>query len=236
MLKSDDLHVRKLDGSPTAQSNVSKTNVSKSVFLTLYRKIGKRALDLFFVVVSLPVTLPLILILAVLVLRDKKGPFFGHRRIGRNGHEFYCWKIRSMVPNAEERLRFYLESHPEARAEWKANFKLENDPRITRLGKFLRQSSLDELPQLWNILTGDMSVVGPRPVTATELDRYGSHVSEYHMMRPGLTGLWQVSGRNNISYEERVLMDVHYIYNCNLALDASIIMRTVMVVVGRAGK
>jgi exopolysaccharide production protein ExoY len=236
MLKSDDLHVRKLDGSPTAQSNVSKTNVPSGVFLTLYRRIGKRALDMFFVVVSLPVTLPLILILAVLVLRDKKVPFFGHRRIGRNGHEFYCWKIRSMVPNAEERLRFYLESHPEARAEWNANFKLENDPRITQLGKLLRQSSLDELPQLWNILTGDMSVVGPRPVTATELDRYGSHVSEYHMMRPGLTGLWQVSGRNNISYEERVLMDVNYVYSCNLALDASIIMRTVMVVVRRTGK
>jgi exopolysaccharide production protein ExoY len=235
MSKSVEKPVPTLIGLSTAQSNVSKKSPN-AISLTPYRKIGKRALDILFVGVSLPVTLPLILILAVLVLRDKKVPFFGHRRIGRNGHEFYCWKIRSMVPNAEERLRFYLESHPEARAEWNANFKLENDPRITQLGKLLRQSSLDELPQLWNILTGDMSVVGPRPVTATELDRYGSHVSEYHMMRPGLTGLWQVSGRNNISYEERVLMDVNYVYSCNLALDASIIMRTVMVVVRRTGK
>jgi exopolysaccharide production protein ExoY len=236
MPKDVERYVRSLDGSPAAHTKVPKANPPNGIIMTQYRKFGKRVFDIFFVVVSLPVMLPLILILAVLVMLDKKAPFFGHRRVGMNGHKFYCWKLRSMAPNAEERLHLHLKSHPEARAEWDANFKLENDPRITRLGSFLRRSSLDELPQLWNILIGEMSIVGPRPVTATELDRYGAYLSKYSMMRPGLTGLWQVSGRNNISYEERILMDVDYVNNCNLALDTSIIMRTVMVVVGYTGK
>lgn len=202
----------------------------------IYRAGIKRTLDLCFVVMMLPVVLPVIVLLALLVMHDGKAPFFGHTRIGRDGRAFKCWKVRSMVPDAAERLRAHLDSDPAARAEWDANFKLDNDPRITRLGQFLRRSSLDELPQLLNILTGEMSVVGPRPVTAAELDRYGAHVSDYTEMRPGLTGLWQVSGRNDIGYEERVQMDVDYVRRCNLLLDVSIILRTALAVAGRTGK
>lgn len=204
--------------------------------MMLYRKVGKRLLDILFVIASIPFAVPLIFILAALVFRDSGSPFFGHPRIGKGGTTFNCWKLRSMVPEAEKNLKLYLEQNAHARAEWEENFKLEDDPRVTRLGNFLRRSSLDELPQLWNILTGDMSMVGPRPVTMDELVRYGPYVREYSAMRPGLTGLWQVSGRNDVSYEERVLLDVAYVRNCNIVLDAKIIMRTIMVVALGTGK
>jgi exopolysaccharide production protein ExoY len=221
---------------PFTQPEVANDDLSKGVTLGLYRKVGKRMLDILLVLISLPIILPLILLLAGLTLRYNKAPIFGHQRVGKNGREFYCWKISSMVPDAEQRLRLHLENDPKACAEWEANFKLESDPRITRLGKLMRSSSLDELPQLWNILTGEMSFVGPRPVTAIELDRYESSAVEYKMVRPGLTGLWQVSGRNSISYAERILMDVDYVGRCSLALDASIVMRTIMVVTRLTGK
>ncbi|SEN51338.1 Sugar transferase involved in LPS biosynthesis (colanic, teichoic acid) [Loktanella fryxellensis] len=201
-----------------------------------YRTFGKRHMDIVFVLLSLPVMVPVILILALLVVRDGKSPFFGHTRIGRNGRAFRCWKIRSMVADAEDRLKTHLAENADARAEWDANFKLDDDPRITRLGRFLRKSSLDELPQLWNILIGEMSIVGPRPVTAAELDLYGTAVDDYTAMRPGLTGLWQVSGRNDISYAARVQMDVTYVQTCNPALDAAIVMRTALAVTQRTGK
>jgi exopolysaccharide production protein ExoY len=226
----------KFSSLPFTQPEVANSDLSKGVTWRLYRKVGKRMLDILLVLISLPFTLPLILVLAALAMTYNKSPFFRHRRIGKSGREFYCWKIRSMISDAESHLRLHLENDPKARAEWERNFKLEDDPRITRLGGFFRRSSLDELPQMWNILIGDMGFVGPRPVTAVELDRYGSHVAEYKMIRPGLTGLWQVSGRNDTSYEERVLMDVDYVHCCSPALDASIMFRTVMVVVGRTGK
>ena len=141
-----------------------------------------------------------------------------------------------MVADAEERLQVHLAENPAARAEWDANFKLDNDPRITRLGHFLRKSSLDELPQLWNILIGEMSIVGPRPVTGKELDLYGADVADYIVMRPGLTGLWQVSGRNDISYAGRVELDVIYVRTCSPSLDAAIVLRTALSVVVGTGK
>jgi exopolysaccharide production protein ExoY len=218
-----------------AQPEVSKLDLPNGFHRTLYRKVGKRALDVLLVLASLPITLPLILLLMFIMLRYNKMPLFGHRRVGKNGRKFYCWKIRTMVPDAEERLRLHLENDSKARNEWETNFKLENDPRITHCGKFLRSSSLDELPQLWNILTGDMSVVGPRPVTEAELDLYKSYATFYTMVRPGLTGLWQVSGRNCTSYQERTQLDVDYVRDCSLAIDISIVMRTVKVVLGRTG-
>ena len=202
----------------------------------IYPWAGKRALDIVLVIAATPVLLPIVLILGLLVMRDGGAPFFGHKRVGRNGRIFRCWKIRSMVPDAEARLLRHLAENPAARAEWDANFKLEDDPRITRLGRFLRSSSLDELPQLWNILTGEMSCVGPRPVTAEELELYGPAANEYRRMRPGLTGLWQVSGRNDISYAERVELDLPYGRETSLRGDIAIMAKTVGAVVNRTGR
>jgi exopolysaccharide production protein ExoY len=238
MKKYTESHVRGLNSPhdpPRTQPEVSELDLPNGFHSTFYRKFGKRALDLLLVLATVPITLPLILFLIFIVLRYNKMPLFGHRRVGKNGHKFYCWKIRTMIPDAEERLRLHLKNDPKARNEWEANFKLENDPRITHFGKFLRSSSLDELPQLWNILTGDMSVVGPRPVTEAELDLYKSYATDYTMARPGLTGLWQVSGRNGTSYQERIQLDVDYVRDCSLAIDISIVMRTVKVVLGRTG-
>ncbi|MBJ2152209.1 sugar transferase [Paracoccus sp. IB05] len=209
---------------------------SFSISRRIYRAAGKRVLDILIILCLLPIILPVILLLALLVMRDGGAPFFGHRRIGRNGEVFRCWKIRSMVSDSQERLRVHLENNPEARAEWNANFKLDNDPRITRFGRFLRKSSLDELPQIWNILKGEMSLVGPRPVTAKELDLYGAAASHYMSMRPGLTGLWQVSGRNDVSYSERVVLDVAYARKHNLIMDIRLILATVAAVLNRTGK
>jgi lipopolysaccharide/colanic/teichoic acid biosynthesis glycosyltransferase len=161
---------------------------------------------------------------------------FGHARVGRGGRMFRCWKIRTMVPDAESRLAAYLNLNPAAAAEWDAERKLNDDPRITRIGDIMRRTSLDELPQIWNVLIGEMSFVGPRPVTADELGKYGISRSAYCAMRPGITGLWQVSGRNEVSYAERVALDVDYLRRMSLALDLSIIARTAGVIVRPTGK
>jgi exopolysaccharide production protein ExoY len=171
---------------------------------------------------------PLLIICFALTALTSPGPaLFRHRRIGFNGKHFHCLKFRTMVSDAPERLRKLLESDPLAAAEWKTNRKLRNDPRITAIGGILRKSSLDELPQLFNVLKGDMSIVGPRPVTDEELDRYASSVSAYLSCRPGITGLWQVSGRSTTTYNKRVACDTFYARNWSLALDAKIIAVTV---------
>jgi exopolysaccharide production protein ExoY len=200
-----------------------------------YALIGKRALDIFIVLFSAWLTLPLIAICAALAARDGHSPFFGHKRVGLNGKEFKCWKIRTMVPHAEAKLAEYLDANPAAKAEWKATRKLKNDPRINRFGQFMRKTSLDELPQIFNVLMGQMSIVGPRPVVKDELDLYGTGRTAYLSLRPGITGLWQVSGRNNISYEERVKFDIDYFSNLNLLQDIKIILQTVRVVLVRTG-
>ena len=179
--------------------------------------------------------LPLILVVAV-VLRREGGPvFFHHRRIGRDGVIFECLKFRTMVPDADRVLREMLERSPEIKAEWLRNHKLKIDPRITPVGRFLRRTSLDELPQLWNVICGDMSLVGPRPVVLDELIRYGRFAPKYLSVRPGLTGLWQVNGRNNTSYRRRVALDVYYVRRQNIWLDLQILARTVKVVFGDRG-
>ena len=200
-----------------------------------YAGAGKRTFDLVVAVLFLLTAVPVILILALLVALEGGRPFFGHSRIGRGGQTFRCWKIRTMLPDADARLKHILETDPAAAAEWARDHKLTNDPRITGLGRFLRKSSLDELPQLWNVVRGEMSLVGPRPVTTAELDRYGEVASAYLSVRPGLTGLWQVKGRNSTSYEDRVRLDQEYVQHLGLGEDLKILALTVSVVISQTG-
>lgn len=203
---------------------------------SFYPSFGKRAFDISFALLLLPVLVPVILLLWVLVRCDGGAGFFGHTRVGRNGKPFKCWKLRSMVVNAEAKLQAYLDANPEAAAEWERDHKLTNDPRINGLGHFLRKTSLDELPQIWNVLKGEMSFVGPRPIVTKELKKYGHSVPAYLAQKPGITGLWQVSGRNDISYDERVTLDVAYLTRRSFRTDLQIIARTGLAVLGTTGR
>jgi len=179
---------------------------------------------------------PMMMVVAWLIWRKDGNPiFFGHYRVGRNGQLFKCWKFRSMVVNSAEMLAELLRNDPAAKAEWDRDQKLNNDPRITPVGKFLRKTSLDELPQLFNVLTGEMRLVGPRPITLAELDRYGEARWHYLNATPGMTGLWQVSGRSDTTYEERVELDRTYVEQRTLWQDAVILVKTVLVVFGKGG-
>lgn len=192
---------------------------------------SKRAIDLIVASLALVILAPLLLVVAALVAADGGPVLFRHPRVGRNGVPFQCLKFRTMVPKAEIVLRSLLESDPKARREWEANFKLKNDPRITRIGRFLRRSSIDELPQLINVLKGDMALVGPRPIVREEVHRYGAGIDFYYRCRPGITGAWQVSGRNDTSYVQRVRLDLEYARNISLKQDIRILMKTAKVVV-----
>ncbi|SFJ37260.1 sugar transferase [Jannaschia pohangensis] len=196
----------------------------------------KRAFDVAFAIVLLPILVPVIAVLYILTRLDGGPGFFGHRRIGKDGAEFRCWKIRSMVVDAKSALAKHLAENPDAAAEWARDFKLADDPRITPLGRFLRRTSLDELPQIWNVLCGEMSFVGPRPVTAEELGKYRTYKHCYLSVKPGITGVWQVSGRGEVDYDTRVAMDVAYFRNHNLLNDISIIARTAGVMLRRTGQ
>jgi exopolysaccharide production protein ExoY len=195
----------------------------------------KRVLDIVGATLLGIVFFPLILAVAVLLRREGGPIIFRHRRVGRNGKAFDCLKFRSMVPDADRVLRDLLERHPELKAEWLRDHKLRDDPRVTAVGRFLRRTSLDELPQLWNVIRGDMSLVGPRPVVREELMRYGRCAPVYLSTRPGITGLWQVTGRNDTNYRRRVVMDVYYVRRQNLLLDLYILMKTTHVVLGGDG-
>lgn len=202
-----------------------------------YRDLGKRCFDVALALAIAPFVGLVVAVLAMAVWASDGGrPFFGHLRVGRDGRMFRCWKLRSMVPDAQERLAAHLASDPEAAAEWAIYRKLSRDPRITRLGDFLRRTRLDELPQLWNVLRGEMSFVGPRPVTPDELAMYGAQRTAYWAVRPGITGLWQVSGRNDVTYDERVRLDGEYLRRMSFAGDMGIILRTAMVVVRPTGR
>lgn len=203
---------------------------------SIYVRFGKRAFDITFALALLPLIAPVVLALCSIVRRDGGPSLFGHKRIGRGGKTFKCWKVRSMVVDAEARLADFLAAHPEAAAEWARDYKLDNDPRITQFGNFIRKTSLDELPQIWNVLCGDMSFVGPRPVVASELDRYGESRHHYLSLRPGITGPWQVEGRNDITYAERVRMDAGYAQSQSLSRDVILIARTAGAVLGSTGK
>lgn len=196
----------------------------------------KRLFDIVFASAALVVLSPVLGILALAVKLQDGGPaFFGHTRIGRHGVPFRCLKLRSMVLNADERLAALLAKDPVAAAEWEASRKLKVDPRVTALGRFLRKSSLDELPQLLNIIRGEMSIVGPRPVVEAELELYGEARAAYLALRPGLTGPWQVSGRNDVSYQARVDHDVFYAANWSLPGDMLIVARTIPAVLRARG-
>jgi len=190
----------------------------------------KRVLDVAGAVVLAVVFSPLIVTIVFLMRRDGTSVIYRHRRVGRGGEMFSCLKFRTMVPNADQILRGLLEKDPELRAEWIRDHKLRHDPRVTRLGRFLRRTSLDELPQLLNVLRGEMSLVGPRPVVREELLRYGQNVDTYLSARPGITGLWQVTGRNDTDYRRRVVLDTYYVHNQNLFLDVYILAKTTGVV------
>ena len=197
---------------------------------------AKRALDVAIAGLALLMLAPLFAVVAFLVRRDGGSSFYAHTRIGQNGLGFGCLKFRSMRTDSQEALAHILATDPSARAEWAATRKLKDDPRVTRIGRFLRKTSLDELPQLFNVLRGEMSLVGPRPVTATELDQfYGAAAAHYMSVRPGITGLWQVSGRSDTSYAQRVALDVAYATQPSLWNDIKILARTPMVVLARKG-
>lgn len=199
-------------------------------------RVVKRSADVALVVCLCMLLMPVLLVIAAAVWLTSPGPvFFSHRRIRRHGEFFTMWKFRTMCINSGEVLERYLSTHPEARAEWRATHKLKCDPRVTRVGRLLRRTSLDELPQLWNVLNGTMSVVGPRPIVAAEVEKYGERFRDYCAVKPGITGLWQVSGRSELSYAQRVELDRRYAQNWSLSTDARILMRTWSSVMNRDG-
>ena len=198
-------------------------------------RILKRTMDIIGSLAIITLLSPVLLYLYFSVKKDGGNAIYGHPRIGRNGKTFKCLKFRSMVMNSKEVLDELLRTDPEARAEWEKDFKLKNDPRITKIGAFIRKTSLDELPQLFNVLKGEMSLVGPRPIVAEELDRYQDDVEYYLMAKPGMTGLWQVSGRNDVDYSTRVYFDSWYVKNWSLWNDIAILFKTVNVVLKRDG-
>ncbi len=198
-------------------------------------RVVKRAFDVAGSALLLVALAPLLAWIAWQVVRTGRPVLFEHERIGREGRPFRCYKFRTMVPDADRVLANLLARDPESRAAWSRDFKLRDDPRVTPIGAWLRRTSFDELPQLWNVLRGDMSLVGPRPVVAAELARYGDAVRYYLDSRPGLTGLWQISGRNDVDYAERVALDAWYIKNWSLWYDVVILVKTVRVVLDGKG-
>jgi Undecaprenyl-phosphate galactose phosphotransferase WbaP len=199
-------------------------------------RVVKRCLDVSLVILATPILLPLLVVVSWMVVLSSPGPiFYSHRRIRKSGEFFSMWKFRTMCLNSAEVLEQHLTKHPEARSEWNRTHKLRHDPRITRVGGFLRRYSLDELPQLWNVLTGQMSLVGPRPIVAAEVEKYGDLFGYYCRVKPGLTGLWQVSGRSSLTYNERVGLDCDYVERWSLGRDLVILMKTFTSVLNQDG-
>ncbi|MFB2939097.1 sugar transferase [Aerosakkonemataceae cyanobacterium BLCC-F154] len=208
-----------------------KGNNRKKSVKMVYRDLAKRSFDIVFSLAVLILFSPIYLVLALLIAISSPGPiFYLQKRIGKNHRPFKCIKFRTMVTNADEILQDMLARHPELRQEYADNFKLKNDPRITRIGKFLRVTSLDEFPQFLNVLKGEMSVVGPRPLVPDELFMYGRYIDKVLTIKPGITGIWQVSGRNDIPYDRRVKIDVYYVNNRHLLLDFWVVFKTIGVV------
>lgn len=209
------------------QSDV-KTKISKKVYIKI-----KRVIDVILASIALILLSPVFAIIAIAIKIDSKGPvFFAHKRIGKNGNIIKLYKFRSMVINAEELIKLFT---PEQMKEYKANYKLTNDPRITKVGKFLRKTSLDELPQLINIINGDLSIIGPRPVVADELEKYGVNKDKFLSVTPGLTGYWAANGRSNTTYEQRMEMELYYIDNLSLKMDIKVFFKTILSVVKKEG-
>ena len=227
-----------LIGTPMSSAELSILFSEKILMLNLrnnlsrpYNRAIKRIFDLMLTICGGLMISPVLLIIAILVGIDNRGRIiFAHKRVGAAGKKFPCYKFQTMIPNAEEKLKEYLAANPEARREWEETFKLTNDPRVTKLGNFLRRTSLDELPQLWNVIRGEMSLVGPRPIVQAEVSRYGKNIREYYMVPPGITGMWQVSGRSDTTYPERVAMDTWYVRNWSVWIDIMYLFKTVKAV------
>lgn len=193
----------------------------------------KRGIDIVIGLIGLIVCIPIFIIISILIKLDSKGPiFFKHKRIGKHGKKLEIYKFRTMVENAEEAMKNFTE---EQKKEFAENFKLENDPRVTRVGKILRKTSLDELPQIINILKGEMSIIGPRPIVKDELEKYGNNQNKFLSIAPGLTGYWAANGRSDVSYEERMALELYYVENRSLTLDLKIFFKTIGSVLQRRG-
>ncbi len=218
-----------------AQPSSEASSAQSTTRRRVHERLSKRSIDIVGALAGLLFFIPLFALVYLLVRMDGGPAIFAHSRVGRDGTSFKCYKFRSMVVDADRKLAEYLARDPAARLEWERHFKLVDDPRITPVGRALRKTSLDELPQLWNVLKGDMSLVGPRPIVTAEGARYQDNIVCYYSCRPGITGLWQVSGRNDVDYESRVGLDVSYVKNWSLLLDAAIIMRTIGIVITRKG-
>lgn len=211
-------------------TEVSNENILKRQ--SPYRYI-KRFMDVILATIALVVLSPIFLIIAIAIKIESKGPvFFKHTRIGKNGKIIKLYKFRSMVINAEELIKSFT---PEQMKEYKENYKLTNDPRITKIGKFLRKTSLDELPQLLNIIKGDLSIIGPRPVVTDELEKYGANTKKFLSVTPGLTGYWAANGRSCTTYEQRMQMELYYIDNLSLKMDVKVFFKTIEAVIKREG-
>lgn len=229
-------------GLPLDGAEVLNVQPCDSLLVRLQNKLAKphsafikRTVDVVGSAIAILISSPLMLILILVINRDGGPVFYKQVRIGRNGSTFNCWKFRSMVPKADSVLEEYLLQHPELRKAWELDHKLKDDPRVTLFGKYIRKGSIDELPQLWNVLKGDMSLVGPRPIVYAERMRYGELFDYYMSVRPGITGLWQISGRNDTTYKERVDLDVWYSRNWSLWLDIVIVVKTIPAVLFRSG-
>lgn len=223
------INLRTIDFEPALAVDVSPEPLKHGP----YRRGLKRFLDVALVLLAAPVIVPLVLLMAALVALDGGNPFFSQIRLGRNGRAFRIWKLRSMVTDAESRLKTCLAEDPEARDEWNRTQKLKHDPRITRIGRLLRKTSMDELPQLLNVLTGSMSLVGPRPMMPSQRHLYCG--KSYYGLRPGITGLWQISERNETEFVARVLYDDKYNHTLSFWTDLRILARTVAVVLRGTG-
>jgi lipopolysaccharide/colanic/teichoic acid biosynthesis glycosyltransferase len=211
----------------------TKTGTLDSNRRGFYRNFMKRTIDVIVVLAAAPFVLPLVLLLAVLVAREGGAPFYSQDRVGKGGRTYRMWKLRSMETDADEKLSVFLAENPTARAEWDHSQKLRHDPRITRMGHFLRRSSLDELPQLWNVLRGDMSLVGPRPMMVSQRALYPGEA--YYALRPGITGLWQVSARNESGFAARASYDSEYDRTLSFTTDVRLLAATIRVVTRGTG-
>lgn len=196
---------------------------------------AKRSFDILGAISIALVFLPVMIVVGIIIRLSGQPVVFSHQRIGKGRKLFSCHKFRTMRPDAERVLQELIRSDPEVLREWRESHKLHDDPRITKFGEFLRKSSMDELPQLWNVLKGDMSLVGPRPIVEDELERYGNKAGAYLSVRPGMTGLWQIMGRSNVKYSRRVSLDTWYVRKQNVFFDAYILIRTAVVVLKRVG-
>ncbi len=213
--------------------DIPKNTDSEEINSKLYYIVLKRIFDILLSLIGLLILSPIFILLFIIIKIDSKGPvFFSHTRLGKSGNNIKVYKFRTMVSNAEEVFNNFTE---EQKREFEINFKLDNDPRITKVGNFLRKTSLDELPQLLNILLGDMSIVGPRPIVKKEIEKYGEYAGKLFSVTPGLTGYWQANGRSDTTYEERVKMDMYYIDNRSLFLDFKIIIKTFVSVLRKEG-